>query len=149
MTFRAFRRRDLPEAARDIALEHCVCEHLRSCWLDSVVIMPNHVHLIAMPYDDCSLEKILMRMKRVSSHRIKKEVGLPEMWEREYFDHMLRSDESMRQKSEYICNNPVRAGLVSRSDDWRWLWRSWVEGEAGNVVTDGSGRESGDRGRDR
>ena len=143
VTFRAFQRRDLPKAARDIALEHCVYEHLRSCWLDALVIVPNHVHLIAMPYDDWSLEQIVMRMKRVASHRIKKEVGVADVWEREYFDHMLRSDESMREKSEYICNNPVRAGLLERPDDWRWLWRSWVEGEAASVVSDGDREGTG------
>jgi REP element-mobilizing transposase RayT len=111
-----------------LALASCVYEHGKSCWLDAVVIMPNHVHLIATPYDDSSLEKIMERVKRVSSHRIKAMLHIREVWEREYFDHMLRSHESMRTKSEYICENPLRAGLASRPEDWRWLWRSWVEG---------------------
>src|ERR1051326_9368509 len=68
------------------------------------------------------------RWKRVASHRIKKACDIREVWERESFDHMLRSDESMRQKSEYVCQNPVRAGFVRHPDEWRWLWRSWVEG---------------------
>jgi REP element-mobilizing transposase RayT len=72
VTFRAARREDLPERARDLALECCIYEHRKSCWLDSVVIMPNHVHLIAVPHDDWTLEKIMERLKRVSSHRIKK-----------------------------------------------------------------------------
>ncbi len=128
VTFRAAHRNDLPERARDVVLDCCVYEHQKSCWLDSVVIMPNHAHLIAAPHDDWTLERIMERVKRVSSHRIRKILALREVWEREYFDHMLRSDESMRQKSEYICNNPVRAGLVSMPDAWKWLWRSWVEG---------------------
>jgi len=33
-------------------------------------------------------------------------------WQRDFFDHRLRSRESLNQKSEYILQNPVRAGLV-------------------------------------
>jgi hypothetical protein len=50
------------------------------------------------------------------------------LWQDESFDHLLRSDESLRQKAEYICQNPVRAGLVEREEDYPWLWREWLEG---------------------
>jgi len=61
VTLRAAHRKALPEAARDIALECCVYEHEKSCWLDSVVIMPNHGHLIIAPYDEWPLQKIMER----------------------------------------------------------------------------------------
>jgi len=35
-----------------------------------------------------------------------------------FFDHVLRNDESYREKWEYVRENPVRAGLVSRADGW-------------------------------
>jgi putative transposase len=50
------------------------------------------------------------------------------VWQREYFDRILRSAEDIRTKAEYICENPVRAGLVERVDDYPWIWREWVEG---------------------
>jgi REP element-mobilizing transposase RayT len=131
VTFRSAYREDLPEEARDIALDSCIHEHQESCWLDSVVIMPNHGHLVLVPYSEWTLEKIMMRVKRVSSHRIKQVLRISQVWEREYFDHMLRSDESMRRKSEYVALNPVRAGFVNTPDEWQWLWRSWVEGISG------------------
>jgi hypothetical protein len=28
----------------------------------------------------------------------------------------------MREKADYILHNPVRAGLVSRWDEWPWKW---------------------------
>jgi hypothetical protein len=40
----------------------------------------------------------------------------------------LRSDESARSKAEYVCQNPVRHGLVANENDYPWLWREWVEG---------------------
>lgn len=53
------------------------------------------------------------------------------LWQTESFDHMLRSGERTREKAEYICANPVRAGLVEHEDEYRWIWREWVEGRVG------------------
>jgi REP-associated tyrosine transposase len=40
------------------------------------------------------------------------------VWQEEFFDHVLRSNESYSQKWEYVKENPVRAGLVKKSEDW-------------------------------
>ena len=40
------------------------------------------------------------------------------VWQEEFFDHVSRSSESYHQKWEYVKENPVRAGLVTKSDDW-------------------------------
>ena len=47
-----------------------------------------------------------------------KETGI--CWQRDFFDHRLRDDESFDEKAAYIRNNPVRAGLVSDTRDWPW-----------------------------
>lgn len=39
-------------------------------------------------------------------------------WQKEFFDHLLRSDESYSEKWEYVRQNPVRAGLVDDADTW-------------------------------
>ncbi len=39
-------------------------------------------------------------------------------WQSGFHDHKLRSAESEARKWEYICLNPVRAGLVTRPEDW-------------------------------
>jgi putative transposase len=39
-------------------------------------------------------------------------------WQRSFFDHRLRHDESESDKYEYIRQNPVRAGLVRDADEW-------------------------------
>jgi hypothetical protein len=43
-----------------------------------------------------------------------------ELWQARFFDRALRSVEEYNEKVEYIHLNPVRAGLVSRREDWRW-----------------------------
>ena len=65
----------------------------------------------------------------VSSHSVSKALRRAgPVWQKESFDHVLRSDEGLREKVDYICLNPVRKGLVRDADEYPWLWREWVEG---------------------
>jgi len=40
------------------------------------------------------------------------------LWQPGFFDHVLHNDESYTEKWKYVRDNPLRAGLVSRGDDW-------------------------------
>jgi len=71
------------------------------------------------------LVDILQRLKGATAHRINKLLGRSgPAWEEESFDHVLRSDESLKETAEYIRQNPVRRGLVKSPEDYRWLWVS-------------------------
>ena len=109
---------------RDVVVRTCVTGHRQNYWLHALVVMPDHVHLILTLYEQVGLSSAIQQIKSVSAHRIGRRV-----WQREYFDRVLRSEEDLRRKGEYLCANPVRAGLVDRLEDYRWIWRSWVEGE--------------------
>jgi REP element-mobilizing transposase RayT len=130
VTFCAAAPAPLPEQARDLVLEHCLRENQRRIRLYTVVVMPDHVHLLLRPLRDPSgwpypLVDVLQCIKSVTAHRINKALRLcGPVWEEESFDHVLRSDESLKQKSEYIRQNPVRRGLVQNPEDYRWLWVS-------------------------
>ena len=39
-------------------------------------------------------------------------------WQKGFFDHVIRSEESYAQKWVYVRDNPVRAGLVRSAEDW-------------------------------
>ena len=90
--------------------------------------MPTHVHLLFWALRDSTgwpfpLVKIMQSLKGSSAHTLNKLLGRSgPVWDEESFDHVLRSDESWEQKREYIRQNPVRAGLVERPEDYRWLW---------------------------
>ena len=45
------------------------------------------------------------------------------MWLDESLDHVLRSQESLESKIDYVKMNPVRKGLATRPQDYRWLWQ--------------------------
>ena len=88
----------------------------------------DHVHLLLTVLRDengwtFTLVEIMQSVKSVTAHRINKLLhGSGPVWEEESFDHVLRSDESLKEKCEYVRQNPVRAGLVQPPEDYRWLW---------------------------
>ena len=129
VTFATRRRFILPEAARDVVLECCVHDHEKTCFLHVAMVMPDHVHMILTPLERWRLPQILRRLKGISARyaNLVMERRGP-LWQDESFDRMLRSDEDLREKAEYICANPVRAGLVSCVDEYKWIWREWIEG---------------------
>jgi REP element-mobilizing transposase RayT len=142
ITFCTLGRLVLPEGARDLVLQHCfreaglrplAGEGARATWsprvhLHAIVVMPDHVHLLLRPLRDehgwpFPLVDILQCMKSVTARQINKLSGKSgPVWEEESFDHVLRSDESLEEKCEYIRQNPVEAGLVRVPEDYRWLW---------------------------
>jgi putative transposase len=85
--------------------------------LGRYMIMPDHIHLFVCGDADFVLSKWVTGLKRA----ISKSVGVRgEFWQPTFFDHILLSDESYSEKWEYICGNPVRAGLVKESNDWKY-----------------------------
>jgi putative transposase len=49
---------------------------------------------------------------------VRQQLSAPWQWQPGSFDRLLRSDESAEEKWQYIRENPVRAGLVEKWQDW-------------------------------
>lgn len=120
----------LPECARQIVLDCCVHDHDRTVNLYVALVMPDHVHMIFTPLinqqakEIYSLASIMDAIKGASSHKINHALGRKgSVWQAESFDHVLRSSESLDAKVAYIQANPVRAGFVTKCEDYRWVWR--------------------------
>jgi REP element-mobilizing transposase RayT len=90
--------------------------------------MPDHVHMLFTPSRDGEgwpypIQKILKMIKGISAHEINGLLGSEgPPWQDESFDHVLRSEESLEEKIEYLRMNPLRAGLVQKPKEYRWLW---------------------------
>jgi REP element-mobilizing transposase RayT len=118
----------LPASVRDIVLGHCLHDQGTKAAIHAVVVMPDHAHLLLTPLRELdgsaySLVEILQGIKSASAHSLNRALGRSgPVWQEESFDHVLRSVESFEEKVEYIRQNPVRRGLVSRPEDYRWLW---------------------------
>jgi REP-associated tyrosine transposase len=118
-----FRRRAIL-AGNEIAatlIDEWRSAHDRHGWaIGRYVIMPDHVHLSCRAELDAkSLPIFMQKWKQWSSKRMARELKVAgRVWQEEFFDHVLRSCESYTQKWDYVKENPVRAGLVKKSDDW-------------------------------
>jgi REP element-mobilizing transposase RayT len=77
--------------------------------------MPDHVHGIVTFPNSFHIKKSISSWKRwlAKCHGIH--------WQRDFFDHRLRSSESAEEKANYIRMNPVRAGLVANPQDWPYI----------------------------
>jgi hypothetical protein len=81
--------------------------------------MPNHVHLLMAPIGNHALPQILHSLKSFTAHEINKIIGRGgPVWERESFDHLIRSESDWEKFREYIDKNPVEAELCKDSKDW-------------------------------
>jgi REP element-mobilizing transposase RayT len=82
--------------------------------------MPDHVHFFAAPCRDDArrLSGFVGSWKRWTAREIR-QTALSEFdWQREFFDHFMRSGESYDAKWTYVRDNLVRAGLVSDAGEW-------------------------------
>ena len=128
VTFRKLNREPFAANAQEIILQHCLHDDGKRYILHAAVVMPNHVHLLMTPLRDeqgwpHALPAILKLIKGVSARSVNKLLGSSgPVWQDESLDHVLRSDESFAEKLEYVRQNPVRAGLVTRAEEYPWLW---------------------------
>jgi ATP-dependent Clp protease ATP-binding subunit ClpA len=76
--------------------------------LNDFVIAPNHVHVLVTPTGgENTLSDAVQDWKSVSAHRINKALGRKgEFWQKEYFDHIVRSPEQLAKFRSYIHNHP-------------------------------------------
>lgn len=132
VTFTTDHRWILPPAARDIVLACCLHENGNKLGLHAAVVMPNHVHLIYSPLRrqdgwSYSLPEIMKAIKGRSARSIN--VALQRtgpVWQEEFFDHVLRSNDSLVDRVEYVCQNPVRAGIVKAEAEYAWTWKGKI-----------------------
>ena len=82
----------------------------------TAVVMPDHIHmLVRAPVE---LQRVVNDWKHWTSRH------LSVRWQRDFFDHRLRNDESLREKADYMLQNPVRAELVTIWEDWPHRFQS-------------------------
>ncbi len=121
------------EQRREILATKPVAAVLREEWQNALghhgwavgtyCIMPDHVHFFCTDGErGIPLSGFIGKWKEWTAKRLKRSVGLDgTIWQKGFFDHLLRSDESYSEKWEYVRNNPVRAGLVEKAETWPFL----------------------------
>ncbi|HVF72669.1 MAG TPA: hypothetical protein VM940_13780 [Chthoniobacterales bacterium] len=101
-------------------------EVIRAAWLGSTnwfvgryVLMPDHIHLFCAPelLVPESLQDWVAFWKSKAARHWPNPADAP-IWQRHFWDTQLRRGENYDAKWDYVVQNPVRAGLVKRSEDW-------------------------------
>ena len=119
VTFVTRGRKQLPGSARSAVLKELL---VFAPSIHVTVVMPEHVHAILTP-PDMALEEMIGLVKGRSARTVNLLLGRRgTLWQSESFDHELRYDESLDQKTEYVRQNPVRRGLCATPDEYPWLW---------------------------
>ena len=87
--------------------------------LHDFVLMPDHFHIILTPSEKLSLEQSVQRIKGgFSFHAGKATHARSEIWQRSFTHHLILNTEDLEHHREYVLQNPVRARLVSKPEDY-------------------------------
>ena len=109
-------------------------ETLRSCaekhgfTVLAYCFMPDHVHLLVEGGSESDLAQFVKDFRQRTGYAYRRVSGEP-MWQKSYYDHVLRREEDVREAARYVVGNPVRAGLVATAGEHPYSG-SFVLGEA-------------------
>lgn len=101
---------------------------------DAIVVLPDHLHAVwTLPAGDCAYSERWRKIKyrftravgavgrnahptrRSASKVAKRDAGI---WQRRFWEHVIRDETDYRTHLEYCWSNPVKHGLVARAADW-------------------------------
>lgn len=109
-------------AARDQLLRTADCERFA---IPAYCFMPDHLHILAVGTGaSSSLPALAVQFKRASGYGYARVHGR-RLWQKNYWDRVLRSDAAMLSAMRYILQNPVRAGLVTSGLTYPWSGSQW------------------------
>ena len=81
-------------------------KHYNNVFVDKYVIMPNHIHMIIVIYNDSNHHTNLSNVIGLLKSGISREVN-KSIWQRSYYDHIIRNQKDYEEIWKYIDNNPM------------------------------------------
>ena len=86
--------------------------------LHAFCAMPDHLHILAEGIDPSSnLREFIRLFKQCSAFAFRRYSGGP-LWEKSYYDYILRPADAIEHVARYIWWNPVRSNLCARPGDF-------------------------------
>jgi putative transposase len=102
--------------AANVLLETARLYHDTGRWyLHLCLLMPDHLHALIGLDGDANPADVVRDFKRITARKGNIQ------WQRNFFDHRIRNDKSFADKADYILENPVRAGLVDKTESWEYV----------------------------
>ncbi|MCK9207024.1 MAG: transposase [Salinivirgaceae bacterium] len=85
-------------------------------------VMSNHVHLIAYKFQR-PVHNIMKSLKTFTAHQINEKLNRKgRLWQREYYDRVVRDRNDLSTKIDYVLNNPVKIHLVHHWKEYPFSW---------------------------
>ncbi len=98
---------------------YCNQSAVRGIKVVCYTLMPDHLHLfVRIPQRTIQLSAWMKSLKNTLSKHLRSQQLTAPHWQKGFFDHVIRSNESYAEKRHYVLNNPVRAGLAASPEDW-------------------------------
>ena len=111
----------LREAMRKVKQTHCF-------EIDAIVILPDHLHTIwTLPENDANFSLRWNLIKSTFSRALpkheplsasRKNKGERGIWQRRFWEHLIRDDNDYERHVNYIHHNPVKHGYVNKANQW-------------------------------
>jgi len=100
------------------------------CDVHAYVLMTNHVHLLVTARETSAPARMMQALGRIYvQHFNQRYERTGTLWEGRYRSSLIDSDQYFFRCSRYIETNPIRAGLATSPEEYRWSsFRSNAEG---------------------
>ena len=91
-------------------------------------IMPDHIHLLVQGK---MIIEFIRRFKGKMTPEFRKIEPQQKLWQRSFYDHAIRKEESLSDVASYIWENPVRAKTIEKPNEYLYsgsiVWPNWRE----------------------
>ena len=94
--------------------------------LYAVCVMPDHIHLL-LGVKETNIIDLLGRWKSFVVQQLSNRTTCNTIWQRSFYDHVLKGEESIIETAEYIVGNPIRAGIANDILDYPYCWHRWMD----------------------
>ena len=100
------------------------------------VVLDDHLHLLLTPRPGMAVPNLVGSFKRAAMAALPKGITQAgeRLWQRRYYDHVIRDDADFVRHLDYIHFNPVKHGAAARPCDW--IWSSFHAWHARGVYPD-------------
>ena len=87
----------------------------------SAIMMPDHCHLVFQLGEQKNLSQVMESFCKFTARKYNEKVNITgKFWQHGFYDHAIRSNESIMKQINYILENPVRKCLVDLIEDWQY-----------------------------
>lgn len=154
-------RRDVAWLTEHIDVLRAALRRVRAAhpfMIDAMVVLPEHLHAVwTLPPGDTDYALRWRMIKSAFSHALpagerrnasRAAKGERGIWQRRYWEHLIRDEDDLCRHVDYVHYNPVKHGHVTHAAAWPWstFHRYVAEGRLASDWGVGSGEEAGEFG---